>query len=134
MRTVPFRFLIVDDDLVSRLVLSRILTRLGHQVFTASEVVGGVDLALRVRPDLVFSDFQLPDGTGDDLLLAVRQCALTMPVVLVTGVAGLEQSRARLGSGLMADLPALAATLTKPVDSRAISGCVTQLLEQRPAA
>lgn len=128
------RLLVVDDDPVARLVLARILTRLGHQVFSAADVAGGVDLALSVRPDLVFSDFDMPDGTGDDLLFAVRQCGLTMPVVLVTGVDGLEQSRARFGSGLVTDLPTLAATMTKPVDSRAVSACLAGLLVRLPAA
>ena len=134
MTAGPLRLLVVDDDPVARLVLSRILARLGHQTYTASNVAGGVDVALQAQPDLVFSDFDMPDGTGDDLLTTVRQCGLMMPVVLVTGVAGLEQTRSRFGSGLVAELPTLAATLTKPVDSRAVSVCLTSVLGHLAAA
>lgn len=132
MTAAAQRLLVVDDDPVARLVLTRILTRLGHPTFTAATVAGGVDLAVRARPDVVFSDFGLPDGTGDDLLAAVRLCGLDVPVVLVTGVAGLEQTRARTASGLPTGLHALAATLLKPLDTRAVSACLAQVLE--PAA
>ena len=122
------RLLVVDDDPVSRLVLSRILTRLGHSVHAAADVGSGLTSATTLLPDLVFSDFQLPDGTGDDLLSAIRRAGLVMPFVLVTGLAELEQSRTTRRSEA-GDQPTVAATLTKPVDSRAVSACLRSVLD-----
>ena len=53
-----------------------------------------------------------------------------MPFVLVTGVAELEQSRSHSGADPSWTSRPVAATLTKPVDSRAVSAC----LQHRPRA
>lgn len=118
------RVVVVDDDAVARLVLSRVLRRLGHEVHDAQNVAGGLATVAETMPDLVLSDFFLPDGTGDDLLAAIRSAGLGMPFVLVTGVAELALSRS-----LQGDSPQVAATLTKPVDSRAVANCLSAVLD-----
>ena len=62
---------IVDDDLISRMVLKEILRKtIGNieMLGEASTVVEGVILIERENPDLVFLDVSMPDGTGFDLL------------------------------------------------------------------
>ncbi len=131
MTSASARLLVVDDDAVSRLVLARILSRLGHEVDLATDVASGVAAAAATSPDLVFADFRMPDGTGEDLLVALRRLALTMPVVYVTGVAEREHPHDAVGL-LPASHPVAAATLSKPVDSRAVSACVASILESLP--
>lgn len=133
MTPAHLRLLVVDDDPVARLVLSRILTRLGHQTDTAVDVASGLDLAVTAPPDLVFSDLQLPDGTADDLLAAMRRSALATPLVVVTGVAEMEQFRAGHSPATRLDHPARSMTLMKPVDSRSVSACISTVLEGFPA-
>ncbi len=126
------RLLVVDDDPVARLVLSRILSRLGHEVYVAADVGAGLATAVAEVPELVFSDFELPDGTGDDLLRGIREAGLTMPFVLVTGVVEIEESRSTPGADPTGQQPTVAATLTKPVDSRAVSACLLAALDPSP--
>ncbi len=129
MTGVTHRLVVVDDDPVARLVLSRILTRLGHEVQVAPDVAGGLAVAVAWVPDLVFSDFELPDGTGDELLLGIRRAGLSMPFVLVTGIAELDASRSIPGADPTGHQPTAAATLTKPLDSRAVSACLRTVLD-----
>ena len=70
------RLLVVDDDPVARLVLSRMLTRLGHQTDTPRPTSPPVwTSAVTAPPDLVFSDFSCPTAPADDLLAAIRRPA-----------------------------------------------------------
>ena len=66
-----YRTAIIDDDQLARRVLLRIIT----QNFPDIEIVGeadsietGVELIHRAKPDLVFLDIEMPDGTGFDLI------------------------------------------------------------------
>lgn len=68
----PLRILVVDDDLDTLNVLRRLLAREGHEVLTGKSVAGGVELAGKVRIDLLISDIALPDGNGCELMAAVK--------------------------------------------------------------
>lgn len=104
------RALVVDDDAVSRLVLSHMLRNLDWSVEQATD---SPEAAARVNDadfDLVISDFRLPSGTGVDVLLAVERSRRPAPFLLITGI--IEHST------LPAETAArLAGQLTKPVSS-----------------
>jgi len=53
--------------------MSRLLTEIGHRYRVARNVRSALDLASRERFDLVISDLGLPDGTGHDLMRAIRR-------------------------------------------------------------
>ncbi|MEL7587307.1 MAG: LytTR family DNA-binding domain-containing protein [Prolixibacteraceae bacterium] len=66
-----YRTVIIDDDKLARRVLSHIF----EQNFSEIEVMGeadsvdaGVSLIRSVKPDLVFLDIEMHDGTGFDLI------------------------------------------------------------------
>ena len=46
------------------------------------------------RPDVVITDFELPDGTGASLIAAVRERGIEVPFILVTGDTGDSTRRA----------------------------------------
>jgi len=85
---LPLRTLLVDDEYRSRSSL-RIL--LGHHfpnvvvVGEAETVAEGVQLLQSLRPDLVFLDVMLPDGSGFDFLELVKH--LSTKVVIVSAFA-----------------------------------------------
>ncbi len=118
--------LVVDDDTVSRLVLSHMVRRLGHQVSEADTVARAAEAVGRATPDLILSDYCLPDGTGVDLLHAVRGLGLGVPFVLVTGMSEF----AELGGdgGVERGRPGVQAVLTKPIDSRGLAHCLSGIL------
>ncbi|MFO0575407.1 MAG: response regulator [Polyangia bacterium] len=67
------RVLVVDDSMTVRMDLRGALTAAGFTV-TTCETLGAAQAALRVQPfDLAILDVVLPDGSGIDLLTAIKQ-------------------------------------------------------------
>jgi PAS domain S-box-containing protein len=64
--------LLVEDHEDTLRVVARLLGRLGHSVRAARGVAEALDLAARERFDLLVSDIGLPDGSGLDVMRAVR--------------------------------------------------------------
>jgi DNA-binding NtrC family response regulator len=58
------KILIVDDDNDFILLVTEILTKKKHQVFSAGTIAEGLVLLNEKAPDVVFLDNQLPDGSG----------------------------------------------------------------------
>ncbi len=63
--------IIVDDEAQSHIVLKQLLTD-NHQdievIASAYSVAEGVEQILRLKPDIIFLDIELPDGLGFDIL------------------------------------------------------------------
>jgi EAL domain-containing protein (putative c-di-GMP-specific phosphodiesterase class I) len=82
------RVLIVDDDDQLREAYAEILRDGGYEVETASnstQAIDILDLLQRSELDVVLSDIQMPGMNGIQLLRAVRERDLDLPVVLMTG-------------------------------------------------
>ncbi|HKP13213.1 MAG TPA: sigma-54 dependent transcriptional regulator [Blastocatellia bacterium] len=89
MKSQP-RILVVDDEPSVADALAIILTREGCEVEATGHVATAAGL-LRARPfDLVLIDFRLPDGTGIELLDAVKQESPATEVIMMTGYGSLE--------------------------------------------
>ena len=81
--------LAVDDDEKIRELLSTLLTRKGHHVFTADHGQKGIDVFCRERPHVTILDFEMPDIDGLEVLRQIRAIAPHAPVIMLTG-AGTE--------------------------------------------
>jgi two-component system phosphate regulon response regulator OmpR len=79
------RILVVDDDLDIRTILDDFLTSQGFIVRTASD--GRTALALfSAEPfDALLVDLQMPDMTGLEVAVAIREKNTQIPLALVTG-------------------------------------------------
>jgi len=91
-----------------------VLESVGYRVEDAASV-SSADVALaRVGPDVVLTDWLLPDGNGLDVCRALGRRVLTrhVPVVAVTGMT--------LGDGAVKaeDCPAMVTVLQKPAEIR----------------
>jgi PAS domain S-box-containing protein len=69
--------LIVDDHADTREILSRLLTKCGHEVATVDCALGALNFLDSRRFDALISDIGLPDSTGYEL---VRQAKQRQPV------------------------------------------------------
>jgi len=98
------KLLLVDDDEVDRLAIGRALRTAGLEAaLDEADSVSAAAAALRARAfDCVLLDYQLPEGDGLDVLLAVRQANLDTPVVILTG-RGDEQTAVELMKAGAAD-------------------------------
>jgi two-component system response regulator AtoC len=81
--------LLVEDDEVTRNVMTRILVREGYLVLTAES--GHDAMSIIRRPlsplDVVVLDVHLPDISGIELCARIRERYPAMPVVVCTGEA-----------------------------------------------
>lgn len=78
--------LIVEDNDDVRFLLAHRLKRAGLSVSEAINGVNAVEEALRVRPDLIFIDFRLPDMSGSECVRRIREKGLESNCVAITGM------------------------------------------------
>jgi two-component system nitrogen regulation response regulator NtrX len=81
--------LLIDDEHEIRATLSAALGRRGYKVETAIDIKAAQAKDLG-RYDLIMLDVMLPDGSGVDLLQSIMQNPEAPPVVMMSGVAGVE--------------------------------------------
>ena len=84
---MPRKILIVDDALIDRQNLERILVGAGHIVLQAESGDQALQRARTERPDLILMDVNMPDLDGFATTRRLKADALTkdIPVVFVTG-------------------------------------------------
>jgi PAS domain S-box-containing protein len=106
--TRSLHLLLVDDHTDTRLVLSRLLSKCGHEVATTDSEQGALKLIESGRFDALISDIGLPDGDGYDL---VREAKRRQPLsaIALSGYGTEEDVRRSLEAGFDYHL-------TKPVD------------------
>jgi CheY-like chemotaxis protein len=68
----PLRILLVEDHQDTRRTLSRLLTHFGHNVVTADNVEGAIELMGMNNIDVVLCDIGLPDGSGYEVAAQAR--------------------------------------------------------------
>ena len=80
------RVLIVDDEPVNRLVLSRMLSARGHGVIEAASGQAAIELASDHRPGLILMDINMPGMTGVEAAQRILETLgnAAPPIVAVT--------------------------------------------------
>ncbi len=82
------RVLVVDDEPISRRVISSILEKDGHVVFKAENGQEGVAVFERQRPDIVIMDIMMPvmDGYEATRIIKKQSGESFVPVICLTGL------------------------------------------------
>jgi two-component system chemotaxis response regulator CheY len=91
------KILVVDDSRVMRQIVIRTLRQAGFGGHEVSEAENGrlaVERVLADPPDLVLSDWNMPEMSGIDALDVLRSSGCTVPFGFVTSE-GSEEMRAR---------------------------------------
>jgi len=96
------KIVVIDEDVLIRSTLRRLLTLEGYEVVAAESGCRGLTVVREELPSLVLSDLAMPDLDGMSILRALRADAATrdIPFVFVTGSAGPEdiETGLRLGA------------------------------------
>ncbi len=121
------KLLLVEDDAMSRDMLSRRLTRRGFQVVLAVNGQEAVSQAAAEQPDLILMDLSLPVMDGWTATRAIKGDPATaqIPVVALTAHAMKGEEAKALEAGCDA-------FDTKPVDLTRLLATVERLLGSRP--
>ena len=115
--------LVVDDLHAMRQLVARTLHKEGYRVSTAATGREGLDAALDLRPDIVITDWMMPDLTGPELVhaLAAAPEVAGTPVVLLTAKSD-EESKL-IGTSIGAS-----AFLGKPFNKHELLSTIRNLL------
>jgi HD-like signal output (HDOD) protein/ActR/RegA family two-component response regulator len=81
------KILVVDDEEVIRKVLSKILSDRGFSVHVCQDGAEATPLALRLRPDLILMDIEMPGMGGIEAirLLKATPPISNIPIIILTG-------------------------------------------------
>ena len=81
------RILLADDHTVVRTALKLMLQRVAPEVTVIGEAASGneaVTLALRLQPDVVVMDLDMPDGDGEEATRALAATSSSIRVLILT--------------------------------------------------
>lgn len=96
------KILIADDSRVMRQIVTRTLRQAGYSGHDLVEATNGkeaFDSCVSERPDLVMSDWNMPEMTGVELLRSLRANGIEMPFGFVTSESSSEMRNAAMSEG-----------------------------------
>ena len=105
--------LIVDDDAPLCQRLARAMERRGFVVATAESVAAGVSAATAHPPAFAVVDLRLGDGSGLEVVSALRSARPEARIVVLTGYGNIATAVAAVKAGALDYLP-------KPADADAV--------------
>ena len=91
------RILVVDDDVVIRYLLVYMLEQQGYMdIFEAEDGTVAIELAKRIKPDLVLLDVVMPEMDGYEVATKLKKLAgdIYLPIIFITSLDD-EESLAR---------------------------------------
>ena len=98
------KILIADDSRVMRQIVTRTLRQAGYEGHDLVEAADGrqaYDTAVSERPDLVLSDWNMPEMTGVEVLRALRAAGVAVPFGFVTSESSDEMRQAAEAAGAL---------------------------------
>lgn len=95
------KILAVDDVETIRVLMQGVLEGEGHEVMTAVNGVEGFELAKSELPDLIITDFQMPEMNGFEMIRKLREEITTsyIPIIMLTADDDVETEIEVLNSG-----------------------------------
>jgi two-component system, response regulator RegA len=109
--------LIVDDDAPLCQRLARAMEKRGFIVATAESVASGTEAATSRKPAFAVVDLRLGDGSGLDVVQALREARPGVRVVVLTGYGNIATAVAAVKAGAVDYLP-------KPADADAVGAAL----------
>jgi two-component system nitrogen regulation response regulator GlnG len=118
------RVLIVDDELIARKVLNRVLTNAGFYVADSSNGISALSRLVTMKFDAVTVDLRMPVISGLDLLEKIKERHPDIAVIIVTAVDDVSTAVECMKKG--AD-----DYLTKPFDLKIVPGIISRAIQKR---
>jgi CheY-like chemotaxis protein len=93
------KILVVDDNDIFRIAVSKMLSRLGYEVSSADSGENGLRIFIKNPFDVVLSDYEMPGMDGVALACSVKKSSPRTRVVIMTG-AGKEAVFSRMSAAV----------------------------------
>ena len=123
METSGARVLIVDDDAASRRLVEVRLRALNCDVEMAANGKEALQAVERALPALILLDLEMPQMGGMELLRALREGAVDLPVIVITSHGSIEKAVEAMREGAFDFIP-------KPLDPKHLEIVVRKALER----
>ncbi|MGB6475429.1 MAG: response regulator [Candidatus Sulfotelmatobacter sp.] len=97
---MPAVALVVDDSMLIRYAVSRLLEKHGFMVESAGDGVEALEILSRVQPDMIVTDLQMPKMSGHELIVAVRSKPETaqIPIIIIASRASGSKEAEKLAN------------------------------------
>ena len=98
------KILIADDSRVMRQIVTRTLRQAGYSGYDLVEAADGrqaYDAVVKEKPDLVLSDWNMPNMTGIECLQALRSSGSDVPFGFVTSEGSPEMREKAANAGAL---------------------------------
>jgi two-component system, cell cycle response regulator CtrA len=93
------RVLLIEDDSATAQSIELMLKSESFNVYTTDLGEEGVDLGKLYDYDIILLDLNLPDMPGLEVLRTLRVCKVKTPILILSGLAGIEDKVKGLGFG-----------------------------------
>ncbi len=120
------KILVVEDDIMQRLLLCSILKTQGYDVFESEDGQHALEQLNEITPDLIISDILMPRMDGFELCRTIHAnpATRTIPIILVTALDTKEDILKGIDAGANE-------FLTKPIEPRELSLRVRNAIRSR---
>ncbi len=96
---IKYKILFVDDEPAQRDSIAGFVRKKGYEVLTAESVDIALQIVRNEDPDLIITDYNMPNKNGADLLNELKMINPLIPVVLVTAYGTIENAVELMKSG-----------------------------------
>jgi len=116
--------LLIEDDPGVSEVIDLLLRREGYSVKRAGTVRSGLECVRDASIELVITDLKLPDGTGLNVIAAIRAVRPALPIIMITSYSSVESAVGALRAGAVD-------YVTKPFNNDEFLHAVARALRER---
>src|SRR5690554_2909173 len=93
------KILLVEDDLTYSKIIKKFLEKHEYNVTTTTKLTEAFGLLERESPELIITDYRLPDGTGMEILERVINSKNNTPVILITNYSDIRTTVKAMNTG-----------------------------------
>ncbi|MBQ6536576.1 MAG: response regulator transcription factor [Firmicutes bacterium] len=94
-----FQIMVVEDDIQLQQLFCRVLSRNGYTALPADDGEEALALLEHEHVDLIISDIMMPRMNGYELVTALREADISIPVLMITARDGFDDMRRGFLSG-----------------------------------
>ncbi len=122
----PLKILLVDDNEIILKILSGVLESEGYLIITAKNGLEALKLIMLEKPDLLITDYLMPEMDGVTLIKKLKSQLVTryIPIIMLTSKEGEDAEVEGINAG--AD-----DYMTKPVNTKKLIARTNRLLKKR---
>ncbi len=99
------RILVLEDSLLSRRMINRILISAGYEVLEVSDGKAGLAIIGTQAIDCILLDLLMPEMSGQEVLAALKEQGLRIPVIVISADIQDSTRQRCLDLGAVAILP-----------------------------